>query len=71
MYFYSDEQLENMIKNLTADILVKGSDWKDKAIVGAEHVKKVEFFNRIEGHSTSEIIDRIKDKWKRQPINHR
>jgi D-beta-D-heptose 7-phosphate kinase/D-beta-D-heptose 1-phosphate adenosyltransferase len=71
MYFYSDEQLENMIKNLNADILVKGSDWRDKPIMGANYVKKVEFFDRIDGYSTSEIIDRIKDKWKRQPINHR
>lgn len=59
LVFYSDEQLDQTIKMIKPDFLVKGSDWKDKKVIGGEYAKAVMFFDRIEYSSTS-IIDRIK-----------
>ena len=38
--------------------MVIGSDWKGKEIIGSEHAKEVKFFDRIEGYSTTEIIEK-------------
>lgn len=63
--FYNNEHLNSLIYKYKADILVKGSDWEGKRVIGAEHVKEVKFFKHS-GISSSEIIDRIKQgpKWK-------
>lgn len=57
--FYSDEDLEAQIKMTAPDILVKGSDWDGKKVVGAEYAKEVLYFPRMDYSSTS-IIERIK-----------
>ena len=38
--------------------MVVGSDWKDKKVIGSEHVKEVKFFDRVEGYSTTGIIEK-------------
>jgi len=52
-----------VIKALKPDILVKGSDWNKKRIVGADFVEsyggKVETINLVKGRSTSAIIEKI------------
>jgi len=52
-----------VIKTLKPDILVKGSDWNKKRIVGADFVEsyggKVETINLVKGRSTSAIIEKI------------
>ena len=52
-----------IIKTLKPDILIKGADWKQKDIVGAEIVKshggRVEFIKYEEHFSTSSIIQSI------------
>lgn len=65
LVFYSDEDLEAQIKMFGPDILVKGSDWSGKRVVGAEYAKQVIFYPNMDYSSTS-IIDRIKSgpKWK-------
>ena len=56
LIFNSAEQLENLIKEVFPDIMVVGSDWKGKKIVGSEHSKEVVFFDRVEGYSTTNIL---------------
>ena len=56
--FNSTEDLEMKIKYVNPDIMVIGSDWKDKKIIGQEYVDKVDFFDRIEGYSTTEILEK-------------
>ena len=34
-YFDSDESLENLVKEVKPDIIVVGSDWKGKTIIGS------------------------------------
>jgi D-beta-D-heptose 7-phosphate kinase/D-beta-D-heptose 1-phosphate adenosyltransferase len=52
-----------MIKFLKPDVLVKGGDWKEKDIVGADFVKsrggRVYSLKFIKGFSTTDIIKKI------------
>ena len=58
--FSTAAQLEMIIKSVSPSIMVVGSDWKGKPIIGSQHVDKVEYFERIEGYSTTNILDGIK-----------
>ncbi|MCK4912943.1 MAG: D-glycero-beta-D-manno-heptose 1-phosphate adenylyltransferase, partial [Candidatus Omnitrophica bacterium] len=50
----------NLIKKIKPDVLVKGGDWKQNEIVGNELVKKVYRVKLCLGHSTTNIINKIK-----------
>lgn len=56
--FNTDEELSAIVKRVKPDIMVVGSDWKDKPIVGSEHAKEVQFFDRVFGYSTTDTIGR-------------
>ena len=60
--FSTDDQLTQMVKDYGPDYMVVGSDWKDKRVIGSEHAKIIGFFNRIDEHSTTKIIERITDR---------
>ncbi|MCX5710691.1 MAG: bifunctional heptose 7-phosphate kinase/heptose 1-phosphate adenyltransferase, partial [Candidatus Omnitrophica bacterium] len=51
------------IKTLKPDVLIKGSDWKNKGIVGADFVKscggKALTINLASGRSTTNLIKKI------------
>jgi D-beta-D-heptose 7-phosphate kinase/D-beta-D-heptose 1-phosphate adenosyltransferase len=54
----------NLVEEVRPDVLVKGEDWRDKGVVGREFVEsyggRVVLAKIVEGHSSSDIIDRIK-----------
>ena len=52
LVFHSKEELENLIKQVKPDIMVIGSDWKNKKVVGGEHTNKLLFFERVGNYST-------------------
>ncbi|MDP2798329.1 MAG: D-glycero-beta-D-manno-heptose 1-phosphate adenylyltransferase [Deltaproteobacteria bacterium] len=60
---FSEETPYNLIEALKPDVLVKGSDWEEKDIVGADIVKsyggRVVRIPLIEGASTTGTIERI------------
>lgn len=60
---FNEENPLKLIKALKPDILVKGSDWSKKRIVGADFVGsyggKVLTINLVKGRSTSSIIEKI------------
>ena len=56
--FDSKKDLEDSIKNYSPDVLVVGSDWRGREVVGAGYAKKVSFFERIPGYSTTEILEK-------------
>ena len=60
--FDTDEELEKIIKNYNPDVMVKGSDYKNKPIIGSDYCKKIEFFERINEYSTTQTIQRIIDR---------
>jgi rfaE bifunctional protein nucleotidyltransferase chain/domain len=61
-YFSTDEELENLVKSTKPDIMVVGSDWKDKSVIGSYYAAKLIFFDRIDEYSTTKIIQSIIDR---------
>ena len=61
---FNDDTPEKLIEIIDPDILVKGSDYKNKFIAGADYMiknkKKVELVDLIAGMSTTNIIEKIK-----------
>jgi rfaE bifunctional protein nucleotidyltransferase chain/domain len=55
--FDSTHELEQLIKRLSPDVMVIGSDWKGKTVVGEQYAKSLEFFNRIKQYSTTNILE--------------
>ena len=56
MVFDNKDHLEYLVKITKPDILVVGSDWKGKEIVGGQHAKKIVYFDRIGNYSTTDIL---------------
>ena len=54
--FNTEEELRNLVRVYSPDVMVVGSDYKDKVVIGEEHSKSLCFFEKIEGHSTSSIL---------------
>lgn len=54
--FNSDDELVDEIKNWKPDIMVIGNDYNYEQIIGVQFVPKVEYFNKISGFSTSNIL---------------
>ena len=59
--FNSKEELQGLVKEIRPAIMVVGSDWKGKEVVGDQYAQHVRFFDRIDGYSTTEILE-----WKNQ-----
>jgi len=56
--FGSKKELEDLIKLVKPDILVVGSDWRDKEVVGSQYASKIEFFDRVGVYSTTKILEK-------------
>ena len=54
--FGTDDELVERIKEWGPDVLVIGNDYKYHQIIGVEYVPKIEFFDKIEGFSTTKIL---------------
>jgi D-beta-D-heptose 7-phosphate kinase/D-beta-D-heptose 1-phosphate adenosyltransferase len=57
--FENDNQLKSLVKKFEPDIMIVGSDWVGKLVIGSEHAKEVKFFERIPEYSTSKTIESI------------
>jgi len=57
---------ENLIKDLKPDVLVKGGDWKENEIIGADFVRsnggQVYSLPLMDGFSSSRIVERIRSR---------
>ncbi len=62
---FEEDTPEKLIKTLKPDILVKGGDYSEEQIVGADFVKsyggKVEIIPLLEGFSTTEFLKKLKE----------
>ena len=56
--FGSDEELTDHIEDIQPDIMVVGSDWQGKKVIGAEHAGEVKFFDRVGDYSTTRILEK-------------
>lgn len=55
--FSTDEDLINIIRHISPDIMVKGSDWKGKPVIGSEYCKRIIFYERANDESTTKTIE--------------
>lgn len=60
-FFETNRVLENIIRRIKPDVLLKGSDWKGRKIIGEEYAGKVVFFERMD-YSSTEVIRRVLEK---------
>jgi rfaE bifunctional protein nucleotidyltransferase chain/domain len=60
--FDTDQELIDLIKGFEPDVMVKGSDYRGKPIIGAEHCKEIKFYDRVEPYSTTKTIQDITDR---------
>jgi D-beta-D-heptose 7-phosphate kinase/D-beta-D-heptose 1-phosphate adenosyltransferase len=58
-FFDSQEELIKLFELYKPDIMVKGSDWKDKSVVAEKYVKQIHWYDRIEEYSTTKTIQDI------------
>ena len=56
--FSSTEALSNSIEWYKPDIMVIGSDWKGKKVIGQEHARRLDFFDRVGDYSTTNILEK-------------
>ena len=57
--FENDKQLKSLVKKFEPDIMIVGSDWIGKPVIGSEYAKELKFFERIPQYSTSKTIECI------------
>lgn len=57
-FFSSKEQLIKIIEIYKPDIMVKGSDYRGKSVIGETYVPQVVYFDRIDKYSSTDIIAR-------------
>jgi D-beta-D-heptose 7-phosphate kinase/D-beta-D-heptose 1-phosphate adenosyltransferase len=57
--FNTKEELQYLIELMQPEVMVVGSDWKGKEVVGSEYCTELKFFDRIEGYSTTQILEGI------------
>jgi D-beta-D-heptose 7-phosphate kinase/D-beta-D-heptose 1-phosphate adenosyltransferase len=61
---FDEDTPGSVIEEIRPDVLVKGEDWREKGVVGRDFVEsyggRVVLAGLVEGHSSSDIIDRIR-----------
>lgn len=55
--FDTDDELRWHIQNEEVDIMVIGSDYKNKEIIGSEFIPKITYFDRMNDFSTTNILN--------------
>ena len=63
---FDEDNPLNLIQHLVPDVLVKGGDWTEDKIIGADVVRKaggvVKSLSFVTGYSTSGLIKKIREK---------
>jgi D-beta-D-heptose 7-phosphate kinase/D-beta-D-heptose 1-phosphate adenosyltransferase len=60
--FADEAELEYILETYQPDIMVKGSDYEHKHIVGEHLCKQIKFYELVEQYSTTKLIQRITDR---------
>jgi rfaE bifunctional protein nucleotidyltransferase chain/domain len=56
--FNTDHELDTQVDHSGAEVMVVGLEYKDKKVIGSRHVKEVKFYRKIDGYSTTKILER-------------
>jgi D-beta-D-heptose 7-phosphate kinase/D-beta-D-heptose 1-phosphate adenosyltransferase len=63
VWTFADEgELEYILETYQPDIMVKGSDYEHKRIVGEHLCKEIKFYELVPDYSTTKLIQRITDR---------
>lgn len=60
--FNTEEELTQLVKSIEPDIMVVGSDYLNRKVIGSEYAKQLRFFKRIDEYSSTKIIQSIIDR---------
>ena len=58
-FFSNDSELEGIVKSIKPDIMVVGSDWKEKSVIGSYWAAELIFFDRIGEYATTKTVQDI------------
>ena len=58
-FFSNDKELEGLVKSYQPYIMIVGSDWKGKSVIGSYWAAKLIFFDRIGEYATTKTIQDI------------
>ena len=61
-FFSTDKELECLVKSYQPDIMIVGSDWKNKSVIGSYWASQLIFFDRIKDYATTKTIKGIIDR---------
>tara|TARA_B100000676_G_C17969991_1_gene782686 strand:+ start:441 stop:857 length:417 start_codon:yes stop_codon:yes gene_type:complete len=61
-FFGDDKELEDLVKEVKPDIMVVGSDWKGKSVIGSYWAADLHFFDRVGDYATTKTIQSIIDR---------
>ena len=59
IFFSSEPEFEELIKSLKPDIIIVGSDWKEKSTIKTYYDGELIFFDRREEYSTTKTIQKM------------
>lgn len=57
--FDSDDELRQYIREFDPDIMIKGSDYRNKPIIGSEYCREIIFYDRLGDYSTTNKLQSI------------
>tara|TARA_B100001173_G_C15960691_1_gene535536 strand:+ start:177 stop:587 length:411 start_codon:yes stop_codon:yes gene_type:complete len=60
--FDNDSQLAAMVEFIKPQIMVVGSDWKNKTVIGSMSAAKLVFFDRVGDYATTKTVQSIIDR---------
>lgn len=58
----SDEELENLVKTFSPEVMVLGDEYKNSLVIGASYAKSVMYFPKLSEYSTSKILKIYQNK---------
>ena len=61
VFFSSESEFEELIKTMQPDVIIVGSDWREKSTIKSYYDGELIFFDRMEDYSTTKTISRIKE----------
>ena len=61
VFFSSEPEFEELIKTMQPDVIIVGSDWKEKSTIKSYYDGELIFFDRMQEYSTTKTIGRIRE----------
>ena len=55
--FDTDEELSDLVKKHNPDVMIVGEEYKNKCVIGSHYAKKLLFFRKLDGYSTTKILE--------------